>query len=79
MNVGEFLRLAKEVHDARPPLGAPIVLLDEMAEVKAVAPFVIVESDEPVPASISSVLPLGSIVLRVARFEPPKLIVEAAP
>jgi hypothetical protein len=67
MVIGEFLRLAKEIHDARPPLSAPIVLLDEAAEAGTEMPLVIAESDRPVPEVLASVLPPGSVVLRVVR------------
>lgn len=67
MIIGEFLRLAKEIHDARPPLSAPIVLLDAAAEAGIETPLVIAESGEPVPALLASILPPGAVVLRVVR------------
>jgi hypothetical protein len=79
MIIGEFLRLAKEIHDARPPLSAPIVLLDAAAEAGTEMPLVISESDKPVPALLASILPPGAVVLRVVRSSTLKPAVVVAP
>lgn len=77
MNVREFLRLAQEIHDAQAPGAAPLVLLDEDAEKALQPPLVVVMSTEPVPAHLVAVLPTGSVVLRVARFQGPAPLVVA--
>jgi hypothetical protein len=68
MTVGELLRLAKDLHEMRAPMGAQLLLLDPECLAGA-EPLVVLPPGEP-SGDLTHLLPdvqAGALLLRVAR------------
>ena len=66
MCVGELLYLAKVLHEARAPLGATVLLIDEACE-KGAEPLTIRESREVSVPHLSVDAEQGALFLQVSR------------